>query len=165
MEPRSPGQGHAESEVTGADWGEDLYDRTSGRRDFLSGSDSAAERPGTETEAGTESQTTEAVSLLQSLRTGVSAGRAGGCLGSGPAQRRRSRRRWSEHPTDCRQAAKRGGVSGGHSTELAGTDLSRPSGAASLYPQAQWKTEAVGNSDGARQGGAGSGVADTGANL
>src|SRR5437660_3642472 len=116
-------------------------------------------------EAGTESQTTEAVSLLESLRSGVSAGRAGGCLGSGPAQRRRSRRRWSEHPTDCRQAGKRGGVSGGHSTELAGTDLSRPSGAASLYPQAQWKTEAVGNSDGARPGGAGSGVADTGANL
>src|SRR2546428_13758662 len=97
MEPRSPGQGHAESEVTGADWGEDLYDRTSGGGDFLSGSDSAVERPGTETEAGTESQTTEAVSLLQSLRAGVSARRAGSCLGSGSAQRRGTGRRWSEH--------------------------------------------------------------------
>src|SRR5947209_8530192 len=112
MEPRSPGQGHAESEVTGADWGEDLYDRTGGGRDFLSGSDSAAERPGTETEAGTESQTTEAVSLLQSLRAGVSAGCAGNCLAGSAAQRRRSGRRWKEHRTDCRQARKRGGLSG-----------------------------------------------------
>src|SRR5437016_2099471 len=165
MEPRSPGQGHAESEVTGADWGEDLYDRTSGRRDFLSGSDSAAERPGTETEAGTESQTTEAISLLQSLRTGVSAGCAGGRLGGSSAQPWRTGRRWSEHRTDCGQAGKRGGVSGRNPTELAGTDLSRLRGAAGLHPQAQWKTAAVGHPDGAGPGGTGSGVADTGANL
>src|SRR5437016_8209910 len=165
MEPRSPGQGHAESEVTGADWGEDLYDRTSGRRDFLSGSDSAAEHPGTGTEDGTESQTTDAVALLQSLRAGVSARCAGSRLGGSPAQRRGTRRRWSEHRTDHRQARKRGGLSGGHPAELAGTDLSRPSCATSLYLQAQWETEAVGHSDGAGPGGAGSGVADTGANL
>jgi hypothetical protein len=41
----------------------------------------------------------------------------------------------------------------------------RPSGAAGFHSQAQWKTEAVGHSDGAGPGSAGSGVADTGANL
>src|SRR3989454_9210995 len=133
MEPRSPGQGHAESEVTGADWGEDLYDRTSGRRDFLSGSDSAAERPGTETEAGTESQTTEAVSLLQSLRTGVSAGWVGGGLGRGPTQRRGTGRRWNEHRSNRRDPGKGSGISGRNPAEPAGTDLSRPSSAAGLY--------------------------------
>src|SRR5437763_1243302 len=101
MEPRSPGQGHAESEEPGTDGSENFHDRTSGGGAFLSGSDPAAQNPGTETEAGTESQTTEAVSLLQSLRTGVSAGRAGGCVGSGPAQRRRTRGRWSEYRANC----------------------------------------------------------------
>src|SRR5439155_26445628 len=124
MEPRSPGQGHAESEVTGADWGEDLYDRTSGRRDFLSGSDSAAERPGTETEAGTESQTTEAVSLLQSLRAGVPNRCAASRLGGGAAQQRRSGRRGSEHRTDWRDPRKGRRFSGRHPAELAGADVS-----------------------------------------
>src|SRR2546430_10976820 len=125
----------------------------------------AAEPPGPETEAGTESQTAEAVSLLQSLRVGVSAGRAGSCLGSGTAQRRGTGRRWSEHRTDLRYPGKGSGVSGRNPTELDGQDLSRPSGTAGLHPQAQWETAAVGHSDGAGPGGAGSGVADPGANL
>src|SRR5712692_3340955 len=165
MEPRSPGQGQAESEVNGADGGENFYDRTGGRRDFLSGSDSAAEPPGTETEAGTESQTTEAVSLLQSLRLVEPQRCAGSCLESGSVQRRSTRSRWSEHRTDYRHAGKRSGVSERHPKELAGKDLSRPSGATGLYPQAQWKVAAVGHSDGARSGGASGRVADSGANL
>src|ERR1044072_127063 len=101
MEPRSAGQGHAESEQPGDDRIENFHDTTSGGGAILSGSDPAAQNPGTETEAGTESQTTEAVSLLQSLRTGVSAGRAGSCVGSGSAQRRRTGGRWSEYRTNC----------------------------------------------------------------
>ena len=49
--------------------------------------------------------------------------------------------------------------------EPEGEDLSRPSGAAGLYPEGQRKTAAVGHSDGAGPGGAGGGVADLGADL
>src|SRR6266851_2423410 len=115
MERRSPGQSQAESEEPGADWdAKQTYDRRSRRRDFLSGSDSAAEPPGTETEAGPESQTTEAVSLLQSLRLGEPQRCAGSCLDSGSVQRRSTRSRWSEHRTDYRHAGKRSGVSERH---------------------------------------------------
>src|SRR5256886_3758813 len=124
----------------------------------------AAEPPGPETEAGSESQTTEAVSLLQSLRVGVSAGRAGSCLGSGTAQRRGTGRRWSEHRPDLRYPGKGSGVSGRNPMELEGQDLSRPSGAAALASPTPRGTAAGGDSYGAGPGGAGSGVADPGAN-
>src|SRR5512139_3700021 len=138
MEPRSPGQSQAESEEPGADWnGSQTYDRTSGGGTFLSGSDPAAEPSGTETEAGPESQATEAVSLLQSLRLGGPEGRAASRLGGGATERRRAGRGWSEHRTDHRHAGKRSGVSERDRTEPEGKDLSCPSGAAGLYPQGQ----------------------------
>jgi len=98
---------------------------------------------GTETEAGPESQTTEAVSLLQSLRTGDSAGCAGSCLGSGPAQRRGTGRRWSEHRTDDRDPEK-------EETFLDEIQRSCRSGTyrakrcGGFTSQAQWKRAAVG---------------------
>src|SRR5258705_456884 len=123
------------------------------------------ESSGTETEAGTESQTTEAVSLLQSLRSGEPQRCAGSCLGSGTAQRRSARSRWSEHRRDCRHAGKRGGVSEGNPNVPAGKDLSSTGGAEGLHSQGQWKTEAVGHSHGAGPGGASGGVAGPRANL
>src|SRR5258708_7073556 len=109
-EPRGLGRNEADSKRTGADWKVErpTYDRTGGGGADREGSCTAAQTPGLASEAECESQTGEAISLLQPLRAGESPRDAASGVDASPRQRRQTGSGWNLDRAD--RAGRRGSL-------------------------------------------------------